>query len=241
MKWFYLVIAPFLLFAQQQQLFDLFQITDLNDIRNQWIQQGKERWVFDQRCEDLRETVWPMFQELGMVDEIKPLHKHYDTAVLLGALYSTFQRRLDYLVKTGVTFDQIVLLAGERPLLDSEKAKLPGLETEADMVRFVYENSAIPKNIPVQFIAVAMKGERRPNTCDTINAWLQTNPIPKRCLVISTQPYVHYQGAIFERFFPFTVEMAGPAIVGTPTVALMLDTLGREIFYRKGDIEWLQQ
>lgn len=240
MKWFYFLIAPFLLFAQQQ-LFDLFQISDLNDIRNQWIQQGKERWVFEQRYEDLREAVWPMFQELGMVDEIKPAQDHYDTAVLLGALYSTFQRRLDYLVKTGVTFDRIVLLSGERPLLDSEKATLPGLETEADMVRFVYEHSPIAKHIPVEFIAVPMKGERRPNTLDTLNAWLKKNPNPKRCLVISTQPYVHYQGAIFERFFPFPVEMAGPAIAGSPTVALMLDTLGREIFYRQGDVAWLQQ
>ncbi|MBX7065817.1 MAG: hypothetical protein K1X28_01170 [Parachlamydiales bacterium] len=242
MKWLYIFFAPFFLIASsQQQLYDLFGISDLNGVREKWIQQGKERWVFDQRYEDLKETVWPLFRELGMVEEIKPARKHYDTVVLLGALYSTFQRRLDYLVNTGVTYDRIVLLSGERPLLDSEKAKLPGLSTEAEMVQWVYDHSPLSKDISALFISVPMKGERRPTTFDTILAWLETKPNPKWCLVISTQPYVHYQGAVFNRIFPFYTEMAGPAITGSPTVALMLDTLGREIFFREGDIEWLLQ
>jgi hypothetical protein len=134
----------------------------------------------------------------------------------------------------------LVFLTGERPLLDSEKEYLPGLQTESEMVRWVYEHSDLPKEIPPLFIEVPMKGNRRPNTLDTIHAWLQTDPHPITCLALSNQPYVHYQQAVLDRLLPFSVETVGNAVIGNPSVALMLDTLAREMTYKYGDIEWLQ-
>lgn len=247
MKWLLFFLMPLILIASpQEELCELFDIPKsgqplLDAIAEKWIQQGKERWFFDSRHEELRDQAFPLFQKLGMVDEKVPQKSHYDVAVLTGSLLSTFQKRLDYLIKTGVTFDQIVFLTGDRPLLDAEKAILPDLKTEGEMVKWVYEHSEISKEISALFILAPMRNERRPNSLDTIQAWLKFEPNPESCLIVSSQPYICYQGAIFARFLPFSFEMAGPEITGHPTVALMLDTLGREIYYRQGEIEWLQK
>lgn len=249
MKWLLYLLTPFLLVASpQEELFQIFNIPDsetkeevLKTIQNLWMQQGKERWQFQSRYETLRPQVWPLFQQLGMVDEIRPARSHYDTVVVLGALLSRVESRVQYLIDCNITFDRIVFLGGERPLQDSEKEKLPGLHTESEMIRWVYQHSELPKDVPVLFIEVPMKGSRRPNTLDTIVAWLKTEPHPSTCLAISNQPYVHYQEAVLNRFVPFSVEAAGPAIIGDPSVDLMLDTFAREMTYKYGDIEWLQQ
>jgi len=244
MKWLIVLIIPFLLFASPQEdlyrVFDLPETASLETVQRLWIQQGKERWQFENKYEELREVVWPLFVEMGMVNEIKPARARYETVLVLGALLSTVESRVDYLIDCGVAFDQLVFLTGERPLLDSEKKKLPGLLTESEMVKWVYEQSNLPKSIPALFIDVPMKGEIRPNTLDTIRAWLQTNPHPETCLAISSQPFVHYQEAVLNRWVPFPVEVVGHALIGTRTVALMLDTLAREMTYKYGDIEWLQ-
>jgi hypothetical protein len=248
MKWILILLVPFFLLAcPQQELFRIFDISPtatqeeiLQTVQRLWIQQGKERWQFDKKFEELRPQLWPLFVEIGMVDAITPECDHYETVLVLGALLSTVQERVDYLIECGVTFDQLVFLSGERPLLESEKLHLSDLKTESQMVRWVYRHSSLPKDIPVLFIEAPMNGLRRPNTLDTICAWLKTSPRPKSCLAISSQPYVHYQGAIFARFVPFPIETVGGALKGTRSVALMLDTLAREWTYKYGDIEWLQ-
>lgn len=248
MKWILIFLVPFFLLASaQEDLYRLFDIPStasqeeiLQTIQRLWMQQGKERWQFENKFEELRPEVWPLLQAIGMVDEIKPAKTHYETVLVLGALLSRVQDRVDYLISCGISFDQLVFLSGERPLLDSEKEQLPGLLTESEMVRWVYQQSALPKDVSVLFIEVPMKGARRPNTLDTINAWLKTDPHPATCLAISNQPYVHYQGAVLNRLLPFSAETVGNSVKGKPTVALMLDTLAREMTYKYGDIEWLQ-
>lgn len=247
MKWIFFFLIPLFLIADpQEELCLLFDVPSsgqpmLDAIREKWIQQGKERWFFDARYEELKSQAFPLFQKMGMVDEINPQKSHYDVVVITGSLLPTFQKRLKFLIKTGVTFDKIVFLTGDRPLHDSEKENLPDLKTEGEMIQWIYEQSEISKEPSSFFILAPMRGERRPNSLDTIKAWLEFEPNPKSCLIISSQPYVRYQGAIFERFLPFSFEMVGPAITGSPTVALMLDTLGREIYYKQGEIEWLQK
>lgn len=249
MKWFIAFLAPFLIFATpQEELFKIFDIPEgatpteiVETTQRLWLQQGKERWQYEMRYEHLRPQLWPLFDQMGMLEEIKPTQSHYETVLVLGALLNRVQDRVAYLLQTGVTFDQIIFLTGQRPLLESEKKKLPDLETEAQMVQWVYEHSALPKKIPVVLIDVPMKGTQRPNTLDTIAAWLETNPLPENCLAISNQPYVHYQGAILNRLVPFPVEIAGPSVLGNPSVDLMLDTLARELIYKYGDPLWLQK
>lgn len=248
MKWILVLLVPFFLLASpQEELYRVFDIPSsapqeeiLETIQRLWMQQGKERWQFENKYEELRPQIWPLFQQIGMVDAIRPTKSHYETVLVFGSLLTTFQNRFDYLIDCGISFDQVIFLTGERPLLDSEKEKLPGLHTESEMVRWVYQQSPLSKEIPALFIEVPMKGDRRPNTLDTIHAWLQTDPHPQTCLAISSQPYVHYQEAILARFVPFPIETVGYSVKGNPTVALMLDTLAREMTYKYGDIEWLQ-
>lgn len=249
MKWLFLLLTPFLIFASpREEILQLFDIPTsgtqqeiLAEVSRLWMQQGKERWEFESRYEDFRPQLYPLFRALGMIDEVKPTQSHYESVVILGALLSRVQDRIDYLVSSGVTYDQIVFLTGARPLLDAEKKHLPDLQTEAEMMRWVYEKSSLPKTVPAMWIDVPMKESRRPNTYDTVLAWLEMNPHPKSCLAISNQPYVNYQKAVLKRYIPFPLEVAGPAALGTPTVALMLDTLGREWNYTYGDPKWLNQ
>lgn len=249
MKWLLFFLTPFLLLGTpQEDLYRLFGLSEsvsqteiLDTARRLWIQQGKERWFFDARFEDLHQKIWPLFEEMEMIDEIKPAKNHYDTVVITGSLLASVERRIGFFSQCGAACDNIVFLTGERPLLDSEKKKLPNLRTEGEMVRWAYQQSNLPKEIPVSFVEAPMRGERRPNSFDTIEAWLKTNPHPGSCLLISSQPYVHYQEAVFSRLLSFPIEAAGPRVVGEPTVALLLDTLGRELFYQYGDIEWLQK
>lgn len=249
MKWIFWFFAPLLILASpQEEIYEIFKIPPsasqeevLKTAQHLWMQQGKERWQFQSRYEHLRPQLWPLFRQLGMVEKIAPSRNHYDTVLVLGALLSRVQMRVDFLIHSGATFDHLVFLSGDRPLLDSEREMLPDLKTESEMVRWVFEHSQLPKDVSVLFIEVPMKGARRPNTLDTIQAWLQTDPHPTSCLVISSQPYVHFQGAVFNRLVSFPVETAGSAIEGDPTVDLMLDTLAREMTYKYGDIEWLQR
>jgi hypothetical protein len=249
MKWLFLLLASFSIFASpREEILQLFDIPAnateqeiLAEASRLWMQQGKERWEFESRYENFRPQLWPLFRTIGMVDEIKPTQNHYESVVILGALLTRVQDRIDYLVSSGVTYDQIIFLTGARPLLDSEKKHLPDLKTEAEMMRWVYENSPLSKTIAAIWVDVPMKGTQRPNTYDTVLAWLEMNPHPDSCLAISNQPYINYQEAVLKRYIPFPLDVAGPAVLGTPTVALMLDTLGREWHYNYGDPRWLNQ
>lgn len=234
MKWILFFITPFLLLASpQEEIFQVFGIHSVEEAKMLWLQQGKERWQFENRYEHLRPQLWPLFDQMGMLREVKPSKTHYDTVLIFGALLNRVQDRVEYLIQTGITYDNLIFLTGERPLLDVEKEKLPALETESQMVEWVYSHSAL--NSPALFINVPMKGTQRPNTLDTITSWLETNPLPASYIAISNQPYIHYQGAILNRTVPFEVEIAGPSLLGNPSVDLMLDTLAKELIFKQGD------
>lgn len=244
MKWLVFFIAPCLLFGSAQEaLFDLFGISNgaaietvLPELQELWMQSGKERWHFEKRYESLKGELWPIFEELKMVHTIPPKLKHYETAVVLGALYSTVESRVAYLIESGVSYDALVFLTGQRPLLESELELLPNCVTETDMVRWVYEHSSLPKNLPVTFIDAPKNGKERPNTYDTVIEWLKTEPNPESCLVISNQPYVQYQNAVLSRFLPFGIETVGRCANNAPSVALMLDTFAREMTVKYGGV-----
>lgn len=205
-----------------------------------WTQKDKERWNFDKRYEPLKDQLWPIFQEMGLVDDLKPAKKHYKHALVLGSLLKSAQSRVAYLeqlLEEGIEVDKIVFLTGARPLLDSEKS-VTGLQTEAEMMQWVYHHSNLPKQIPVAFIDSPMKLRagiwRRPQTTDTVKDWLKTNPEPGSALAISNQPYSRCQGAILRYFLPneFELETVGPANKGSPEVSVILDAVAMELFWK---------
>lgn len=237
MRWLLYLFVPIMLIASpRDELLQIFgqQPDEIFKTQELWLQKGKERWEFEARYEYLRPQVWPLFEQMGLFDEIKPTKKHYTYAIVLGALLNRVQDRVNYLSQLDVTYDHLIFLSGARPLLEVEKKTLPQLQTEAEMVQWVYQNSDLPKDVPVLFIDVPMNGKRRPQTVDTIMAWLERNPTTGSCLAISNQPYVHYHEAVFKRFVPFEAEVVGPAVLENPTVDLILDTLAKEYFWRFG-------
>ncbi|HSX26123.1 MAG TPA: hypothetical protein VLE89_03860 [Chlamydiales bacterium] len=236
-----------------EQLFELFGISPqampaeiVAETHRLWAQPSKERWEYDRRFEELRAQLWPLFDELHLLQAQKPQKMHYHYALVVGALLSRVEDRVHFLTdlyKEGIQFDQIVFLTGERPLLDAEQS-LTGLKTEREMAEWVYARSDLPKEIPVLFIDAPMKkGSKttyylnriaRPGLNDTLFFWLKTNPTPGDALLISSQPYLNYHQAVAEHHLPdpFTVEPAGPAASPTASVALILDTLAKQLSWQ---------
>lgn len=205
-----------------------------------WVQKGRERWEFDQRFEPMKEKLWPIFDQMGLLQAVKPSKTHYEYALICGSLLSSMQKSAQYLAdlwEEGVRFEKIVFLTGQRPLQNSEK-EMTGAETESQVAEWAYLHSELPKNLPVSFIDAPMKhidgNWVRPNRGDTIRSWLNTQPLPGTCLVISNQPYVAYQKAVIQHCLSdeFPVETVGPGVKGSPSVALILDTIARELFWR---------
>ena len=114
---------------------------------------------------------------------------------------------------------------------------MSGGTMETDMVRWVYSRSTLPKDVPVVFIDAPRKMKEgiwvRPDTKDTIAEWLKTNPKMRYLLAVSNQPYVEYQNAVLGSLIPkgFKAETVGPAVQGEPTVALILDTIAKQLLF----------
>lgn len=221
-----------------QEILDLFGVAEEN-VQELWVQKGKERWEFDKRYEYMRPNAWPLFEKAGLISEAYPKKERYDYAVVFGALLSRVEDRVDYLAdlwNQGIRFNRIIFLTGQRPLLEREKS-VCGAEMETEMVKWVYSQSALPKEVPILFIDAPQKMRDgiwvRPDTKDTVSEWLKTHPDNGSVIAISNQPYVGYQKAVIQSLLPngFEVDAAGPAVKGEPTVALILDTIAKQLFF----------
>jgi hypothetical protein len=228
-----------------------------------WLRsKGSERWQVADRFADKRSQLMPLFDQMGLVAEIKPSQQQYDYVVLLGATVRSMRNRLAYVAeqwRAGVRFGLLVFLVGARlldPTMESDNVvlNLKGTEayvrsdwqlkgakpaTEIQAARLVYDQVAMPEdmqNVPVIFIDTPMQRQglvlRRPNTADTVVAWLATKPNPGSCLVISNQPYTVYQDAVLRSVLPplFIIETIGAAAPADCTMAIYLDTLARFLF-----------
>ena len=206
---------------------------------------GSERWQVTEKFADKRAAVLRLITELGMVRGDPPQKKTYKYALVFGALIPSVRIRFEYLIslwKTGVRFEEIVFLGGQRPLdserenkktlLDADNAQLPFSsdwklseplpKKEIDMMRMVWSQAELPaamKKIKTTFINVPMLKkedgtERRPNTHDTIIAWTREKPEPGTCLAISSQPYVGFQESVIKTAVSqdLIIEAVGPGI-----------------------------
>lgn len=207
--------------------------------QTQW-RQNKERWDFEPKLEEKKEELKPIFASMGYLDEQKPKQSHYDYALLIGASYWSVKTRVTYLekfIEQGGDVQQIIFLTGMRPLRDVEKNEVGGL-TEIDMIRSLYERSGISRSIPVLFIQAPMLGDKRPGTVETISYWLQSNPKPGHCLVITTQPFIPFHEALLDNVLPasFTRDFAAGKASDAWTVALLLDTIAKRLDFIRGSV-----
>ncbi len=164
---------------------------------------NKERWEVGYETKMNPETAMTLFDQLGLIKEVKPSAQQYNYAFVMGALAPRVRLRLNYLVelfKQGIQVEKIIFLGGARPLereLESETIlcnpditqfpinpawhkpkKLP--KTEIEMMHMIYEQMDLPlefRAIPVEFIDTPMQQ----NTDGTIRR-PSTNDIIKQWL-----------------------------------------------------------
>lgn len=236
-----LCCIAFSLFAGEplEELFDLFEIDRANhveDTQKKWLRKG-ELWELEDQHPDKWNQVFPLFRELGMIDEITPSKSHYNYALVQGARLSAVTRRFETLiqhVEEGLQIDKIVFLGGERPLdPEIETPYLPGLSTEYEMIIYVYD-MLVPESmrgIEVEFVNAKMDGDDRPTATSTISEWLRDHPRPGSCLVITHQPYVNHQDAVMSRYLPkdFTFETIERASRVT-NLSIYLDSITRILY-----------
>lgn len=239
------------------ELLELFELpTDRSSletaqiVRSKWIQEGKERWQYEYYFEELKEQAMPLMKRLGCVDAIHAQELHYDYAIVMGALLCRVERRLDFLWEEwqrGVRFETLVFLTGQRDI-DSKQEPLPeGVDSETQMMIRVYRAhplSQAAREVPLVIIDTSKQFDnvaslRRPNTSDTIKAWLKTHPQPGRCLAVSDQPFIGYQEAVVKQFLPsnFTLEFIGRADEEKFPLTLYLDNLAKWLLHSETNYE----
>lgn len=221
--------------------------TDFTEIlqatQKQWLRKaGGERW----HIQDTSYTHEQSCQELGMLETIKPTKKYYDYAVVLGATVPSMQKRMQFLkellVNRKIKVNKIVLLTGPRKLipevdflaLDDSLHQIKDMQTETEAGAYIL-NRLFPSRAEVDVIDAIEFSGARPNTDDTVRAWLKTNPKSGKVLAISHQPYVSRQEKVLQKLLPksFNIDGVGVGVVKKVSDQNLLDELARWIYLYK--------
>lgn len=222
---------------------------------------NQERWdlIDGAISPELEQRVHELLKACGCIDEVRPCSDRYDYVLVMGALASTMRKRLEYalsLWRNGISFNQIVFLAGQRPRMvdketaldifgkeiEVEQANLPA--TESDIIHAIYEHIDLPQNfaskVEVVWVDSPMKQNAagvlvRPTTADTFQDWLKLNPVPGTALVISNNPYIGYQDSVARSLLPgtFKIETVGSRCSEKTKIAVHLDNLARWLYQEK--------
>lgn len=211
-----------------------------------WLRKpGQERWEQTELSPDQREFVLHWAEEQDLFSTWEPSCETYDSALILGATTARMQMRLDHLKKLwaqGTRFNEIVWLTGDRPLDKRVDHFTETCSNESEAAHIIWEETELPedmRNLNVVFIAVPMKIEgnalKRPNTEDTIIAWLETISKPCRALFVSDQPFCGYQFAVIKTCLPkeFAFDLVGPGVdpkSHPAAAAITLDSIARWIY-----------
>ncbi len=235
----------------------------VNTTQSAWLRnKNLERYQIEQKNHPKHNELIPSFKALKMIDEVKPLSKHYDCAVVHGASLETFRMRVAYLINLyneGIRFDKVIILTGMRLLFPTEPrsalvlARPPFIiskswvdnsaapfETEADMAKLVWDQAEMSSEmrlLPTHIIVAPTNNGVRPNTRDTINYWLKQEPVQlKKVLAVSNQPYVVYQDDILRHLLPAgtILETVGSGCPSQDIESmLVLDSLARVLYVWK--------
>lgn len=197
--------------------------------------QRKERWEINEVMPEFREKIMPLLNNLGMLQEFSPSTKKYDSILILGDVATKVRNRIRYLKdlsEKGLRANKIILLGGERPLMDSDREtpeilldrnnqilairkdwippqKMP--TTEIGMMKLIWDQAELPqelRKIKAEFINARLKTNPktgrldRPTTKDTIEKWLETVPQEGKFLAISNNPHIGYQHSVLKTYLP---------------------------------------
>lgn len=235
-------------FAELLQLCELPTDCSLEELalilRAAWIQEGKERWQYEERFNDKKIKALPLLEAIGCLDAIHAQKFHYNYVLVLGALASRVEKRLNFLWeewKRGVRFDAIFFLTGQRDIEKKMEILPIGITSETQMMIYLYRShplSEAARGVPLAIIDTSKQCDahgllKRPNTADTVKAWLQTRPAAGSCLAISDQPFVGYQEAVLKKLLPadFFIEVIGMADERKFPLILYLDNLAKWLLH----------
>lgn len=213
----------------------------ISETQKQWLRKpGQERWEVEELSAEQKYFVLNWATDQGLYADWKPCCESYDKALILGATTSRMQMRLNHLIQLwneGTRFQEVVWLSGDRPLDNRVDSLLERAATESEAALIIWEETPLPqemRNLPVVFIAVPMKGQQRPNTQDTILAWLKNSQKPCKALFISNQPFCGYQFSVINSLLPnsFLFDVVGPGVdpESDPSAAITLDSIARWIY-----------
>jgi len=215
-----------------------------------WLRkQGTERWDIEEHLsEEVAAEIYDIGKSLGYIGQIKPTQTTYKYCCVHGGTMGRMIDRVRFaeeLVESGICFEKIILLSGERQLgehdITPEFAELP--EDEAAGMLLIYEELEgldMLRSIPhVLVSAPAITTSQgtvvRPSTQHTLRTWINDyKPEDGACLFVSNQPYVQYQHNVAqvelpEGLIPETVgSAASPSYAETPM--LLLDTVARMLY-----------
>ncbi|MCH9626793.1 MAG: hypothetical protein S4CHLAM2_04240 [Chlamydiales bacterium] len=166
-----------------------------------------ELWEIEPIQAPSDEETYALFTPLGMTQTIHASECTYTYALLLGATQKIVRKRLLFLKNEwdrGVRFEELVILTGDRPLTEFETSQA---KNETEMIKELLQEMDLPQEWHTNLTIVDTprpEGMRRPHTYHTIEYWLATEPPPGTMLVISDQPFVYRQGAVFDLYIPGT-------------------------------------
>lgn len=216
------------------------------ETQKRWLRKpGQERWELTELFPEEKRFVLDWAEKQGLFAAWKPARKNYDKALILGATTSRMEMRLNYLKKLwlqGIRFDEIVWLTGDRPLDKRVDELMDRCKTESEAAHILWEGADLPeemRKLPVVFVSHPMKQEggssKRPNTEDTIIAWLKVSPEPCSALFVSDQPFCGYQFAIVKTCLPksFQFDLVGKGADPTShpaAAAITLDAIARWLY-----------
>ncbi len=232
--------------AELASYLDIPQTEIIQELQRSWLRKpGQERWEMEELSFDQKQLVLNWAKKQRLFESWEPSCNTYDKALILGGSTSCMESRLNYLKKLwiqGTRFHEIVWLTGDRPLDKRVDDLTDVCKNESEASCFLFEKAELPeamRNLPVIFVAVPLKKEgnsiQRPNTKDTILAWLKTNPNPCKTLFVSSQPFCGYQFAVIKTCLPdsFDFDVVGKGVNpdNYPRAAsITLDTIARWIY-----------
>ena len=188
---------------------------------------------------DHQERIKELACKLGYVEEISPAQTFYDYGIVLGGQTLTMEPRfayMDELWQRGKKFGALVFHSGVHimPDFDANTGS-----TEAEALRILYRKYHLEEKfpgIPHIFVDIPLvstaDATRNPTTADGVHYWLSLKPRPGSCLIISSQPYIHYQHAVFCSYMPpsFSLETVGPTCADYVRVSDILDSITRHLY-----------
>jgi hypothetical protein len=214
----------------------------VEETQKRWLRRsGTERWEQTEISAEQRQQVLSWGQKQGFFSDWLPSQPSYDSALILGATTVHMQMRLGYLVKLwekGTRFKEVVWLTGDRPLDKRVDGLTDRCANESEASHILWEEAKLPEEmraLPVRFVAVPMKGEKRPNTEDTIVAWLETKPSAQKTLFVSDQPFCGYQFAVVKGCLPDAIDFDLVGKGADPSshplaAAITLDSIARWLY-----------